>query len=118
MLSQVDRALGQIATLPASPALRREQINLQVAVANALIHTEGYAAADTKVALAHGTAITALGFGRDAMNRIQNHKEGGIASVYDRHQYADENKRVMEAVATKIISTEKNFALSNVFKLH
>jgi integrase len=31
----------------------------------------------------HGSAITALGFGRDAMNRIQNHKEGGIASVYD-----------------------------------
>ena len=32
----------------------------------------------------HGTTITALGFGRDAMNRIQNHKEGGIADVYDR----------------------------------
>ena len=44
----------------------------------------------------HGTTITALGFGRDAMNRIQNHIEGGIASVYDRHQYADENKRIME----------------------
>jgi integrase len=52
----------------------------------------------------HGSAITALGFGRDAMNRIQNHKEGGIASVYDRHQYADENKRVMEAVATKFLT--------------
>ena len=31
----------------------------------------------------HGTTIAALGFGRDAMNRVQNHKEGGIASVYD-----------------------------------
>ena len=51
----------------------------------------------------HGTTITSLGFGRDAMNRIQNHKEGGIASVYDLHQYADENKRVMEAVANKIL---------------
>ena len=29
------------------------------------------------------------------MNRIQNHREGGIASVYDRHGYADENKRIM-----------------------
>ena len=38
------------------------------------------------------------------MNRIQNHKEGGIASVYDRHQYADENKRIMEAVAASIMS--------------
>jgi integrase len=52
----------------------------------------------------HGTMITGLGFGRDAMNRIQNHKEGGIASVYDRHQYSDENKRVMEAVASRIVS--------------
>ena len=51
----------------------------------------------------NGTTITALGFGRDAMNRIQNHKEGGIASVYDRHEYADENKRVMEAVAAHIM---------------
>jgi integrase len=52
----------------------------------------------------HGSTITALGFGRDAMNRIQNHREGGIASVYDRHGYAEETKRVMEAVASKIIA--------------
>ena len=52
----------------------------------------------------HGSTITALAFGRDAMNRIQNHKEGGIASVYDRHGYAEETKRVMEAVAAKIMS--------------
>ncbi len=52
----------------------------------------------------HGSTITALGFGRDAMNRIQNHREGGIASVYDRHQYADENKRIMEAVAHRIMA--------------
>jgi integrase len=51
----------------------------------------------------HGTKITALGFGRDAMNRIQNHREGGIASVYDRHQYGEENKRVMEAVAAELM---------------
>jgi integrase len=52
----------------------------------------------------HGSTITALGFGRDAMNRIQNHREGGIADVYDQHRYADENKRIMEAVANKIMS--------------
>lgn len=50
----------------------------------------------------HGSTITALGFGRDAMNRVQNHRDGGIADVYDRHEYADENKRVMETVAKKI----------------
>jgi integrase len=51
----------------------------------------------------HGTTITALGFGRGALNRIQNHVEGGIASVYDRHQYAEENKHIVEAVAQKIM---------------
>jgi integrase len=50
----------------------------------------------------HGTRITALGFGRDAMNRIQNHREGGIGSVYDRHRYSAENQRIMEAVAADI----------------
>jgi integrase len=52
----------------------------------------------------HGSTVTALGFGRDAMNRIQNHREGGIATVYDRHGYADENKRIMEAVAVRIMA--------------
>jgi integrase len=50
----------------------------------------------------HGTMITSLGFGRDAMNRIQNHVEGGITDVYDRHRYEVENKRVMEAVAEHV----------------
>src|SRR5262249_58584225 len=52
----------------------------------------------------HGSTITALGFGRDAMNRVQNHIEGGIATVYDRHAYAEENRRAMEAVAGKILA--------------
>jgi integrase len=63
----------------------------------------------------HGSTITRLGFGRDAMNRIQNHKEGGIADVYDRHEYADENKRVMEAVASRLIAVARgDDAPSNV----
>ena len=52
----------------------------------------------------HGLTITRLGFGRDAMDRVQNHKDGRIRDVYDQHQYADENKRIMEAVANKIMS--------------
>jgi integrase len=51
----------------------------------------------------HGTFVTRLGFGREAMNRIQNHVEGGIGSVYDRYGYADETKRIMEAVAGEIV---------------
>ncbi len=52
----------------------------------------------------HGSTITRLGFGREAMNRVQNHKEGGIASVYDRHQYSEENKQIMETVAQHIMA--------------
>jgi integrase len=52
----------------------------------------------------HGSTVTALGFGRDAMNRIQNHREGGVTDTYDRHGYADENKRIMETVAARIMA--------------
>jgi integrase len=62
----------------------------------------------------HGSTVTALGFGRDAMNRIQNHREGGIASVYDRHQYAEENKRIIETVAARIVSLAEGGAADNV----
>jgi predicted ATPase len=49
-VGQLTRALAQIATLPTSPALRREQIKLQVDLIGALIHVKGYAAPETKVA--------------------------------------------------------------------
>ncbi len=52
----------------------------------------------------HGTTVCALGFGRDAMNRIQNHIDGGIGSVYDRHTYADENRKIQEAVTAHVIA--------------
>jgi class 3 adenylate cyclase len=50
-VTQFTRALEQIATLPGTPALRREQINLQVALITPLIHVRGYAAAETKAAV-------------------------------------------------------------------
>jgi class 3 adenylate cyclase/predicted ATPase len=48
---QLTRALGQIAALPATPALRREQIKLQAALITPLIHVKGYAAPETKSAI-------------------------------------------------------------------
>jgi predicted ATPase len=49
-VEQLTRALDQIATLPATPALRREQIKLQAALITPLIHLKGYAAPETKEA--------------------------------------------------------------------
>jgi integrase len=66
----------------------------------------------------HGSTITKLGFGRDAMNRIQNHKEGGIADVYDRHSYENETKRVMEFTAAHLLAlTRGDTAPSNVVSI-
>jgi class 3 adenylate cyclase/tetratricopeptide (TPR) repeat protein len=50
-VEQLTRALDQITTLPGTPALRREQIKLQVALITPLIHIKGYAAPETKAAL-------------------------------------------------------------------
>ena len=49
-VEQFSRALAQIATLPSNVALRREQISLQVALINPLMHVKGYAAPETKEA--------------------------------------------------------------------
>jgi predicted ATPase len=51
-VEQLTRALDQIAALSATPALRRDQIKLQIALASALMTTKGYAAPETKAALA------------------------------------------------------------------
>jgi predicted ATPase len=48
---QLTRALDQIASLAATPALRRDQIKLQVALITPLLHVKGYAAPETKSAL-------------------------------------------------------------------
>jgi class 3 adenylate cyclase/predicted ATPase len=49
-VTQLTRALDQIAALPPTPALRAEQIKFQVTLANALIHTTGYSSPQTRTA--------------------------------------------------------------------
>jgi predicted ATPase len=48
---QLNHALAQIAALPGTAVLRREQIKLQVGLVNALMHTKGYASPETKASL-------------------------------------------------------------------
>ena len=48
--AQYTRALDQIATLPSTPALRREEIKLQTGLITPLIHVKGYAAPETMAA--------------------------------------------------------------------
>jgi predicted ATPase len=49
-IAQFTRALDRIAILPATPALRRDEINLQVALIAPLMHAKGMAAPETKAA--------------------------------------------------------------------
>ena len=48
---QLRRALDLIATLTGTPALRREEIKLQVALITPLLHVSGYAAPETRAAV-------------------------------------------------------------------
>ena len=49
-IEQMSRALALIAALPASTALRREQLRLQVALITPLMHVKGFASPETKAA--------------------------------------------------------------------
>jgi tetratricopeptide (TPR) repeat protein len=55
--TQFNRALAQIADLPATPALRREQINLQVALIHPLYHVKGPAAPETVAAVERARVV-------------------------------------------------------------
>jgi class 3 adenylate cyclase/predicted ATPase len=50
-IEQLTQALTLIATLPAAPALRRQEIKLQVALITPFIHVKGYAAPETRSAV-------------------------------------------------------------------
>ena len=50
-VTQLTHATDQIASLAPTPALRRKQIELQVALVNSLMHVKGQAAPETKLAL-------------------------------------------------------------------
>ena len=55
----------------------------------------------------HGTTVTSLGFTPEQMNRLQNHKAGGIESVYDRHHYRPEFWEIQSAVVKRLTSLAK-----------
>ena len=54
---QITRALEQIAALPATPALRREQIKFQVALIAPLMQVKGYAAPETKATVERASLL-------------------------------------------------------------
>ena len=63
------------------------------------------------------TTITRLGFGRDAMDRLANHRSSGVTDVYDRHGYEAEDRRIMAAVARHVMGLVEGKETSNVVTL-
>jgi class 3 adenylate cyclase/predicted ATPase len=63
--AQLTHALEQIASLPGTPVLRRDEIEFQVGLANALMHAKGYAAPETQAAAERARLLIeqAEGFG-------------------------------------------------------
>jgi hypothetical protein len=47
--------------------------------------------------------VTRLGFGRAAMDRLLNHADHSVGSIYDRYNYASEDRQIMEAVAAHFL---------------
>jgi hypothetical protein len=54
--------------------------------------------------------VTGSGFGRQAMDRILNHADHTVGSIYDRHGYANEDRHIMNAVAAKIMALVEGHA--------
>ena len=49
------------------------------------------------------STVTRLGFSRDAMDRVLNHRKGSVSATYDRYRYEKEDRQIMEAVAREIL---------------
>jgi integrase len=66
-----------------------------------------------------GTKVTGLKHGRDAMDRLLNHKRSQkgketVTDVYDRFEYGLDDKRIVEAVTAHIMSLIDGDAANNV----
>jgi class 3 adenylate cyclase/predicted ATPase len=58
-IEQFKRALAELATMPGTPALRREEIKLQLALTNSLMHVKGHAAQETMEAVERARVLIA-----------------------------------------------------------
>ena len=51
------------------------------------------------------------------MDRVANHRTAKVTGVYDRHGYAEEDRRIMSAVARLLLSLVEGSGTSNVVSL-
>ncbi len=51
------------------------------------------------------------------MDRIANHRKGGVTDVYDRHGYVGEDRRIMAAITNHLLSLVEGTGKTNVVAL-
>jgi len=64
-----------------------------------------------------GTLITGLGFSRESMDRILNHRAKGVGRIYDRNRYESENRAIWTALGRKVMELAEGHEESNVVPL-
>ena len=63
------------------------------------------------------TIVAGLGFGRQAVDRLLNHADNSVGSIYDRHHYSREDATICDAVARNITAIVEGRAEDNVVRL-
>jgi len=63
------------------------------------------------------TLVARLGYGRQAVNRLLNHADYSVGSVYDRYGYEAEDRRIVDAVGRHIAAVVEGRAADNVVRL-
>jgi integrase len=61
-----------------------------------------------------GSKVTGRGHGREAMDRVLNHHKKNIGDTYDRHDYAEKDRRIMEDVTAAFMELIEGRPASNV----
>jgi tetratricopeptide (TPR) repeat protein len=99
-IEQLTRALDQIANLSKTPAVRREQIKIQVALISPLIHVKGYAAPETKAAVENAKSLI------EEVEKLGEHVEDPLLLFTVLYGFAIANYVRMNGDALRTLATE------------
>jgi hypothetical protein len=115
---QLTQALSQIKAVSPTPALRREQIKLQVALIHALTHTKGHAAAETKAAVeqAHLLIEQAEALGEPAEDPLLLFSV--LFGFWVAHYVAFNGNAMCQLAAQFLVLAEKQRAVAPVMIAH
>lgn len=63
------------------------------------------------------TLIARFGFGRQALDRLLNHADRGVATVYDRFEYLEQDKAIVATITRHIVRLVEGVEAGNVVRL-